>query len=413
MGITFGGFRRRIELFLQKNQIPYHLDNQQELLPEPDLSRLSSLRELQPEVLAAVAASYRGIIEAPTAAGKSFLVQQLCRAYPTLKILVTTKLASKVNDFYAALAADNIKVSLCDGGHRFIAESSVVVCNCLSLHKIPADWPQLLLYDEVHNAAAKGISTTLGRFISPNKWPKFFGLSASPKGRTDGAAKVIEGYFGSPIIEISYQTAEKVGLVSPIDVWVFNVTAPDQSSFKTKVSRDRNGLWRNRFRNRKIAEVARQMEEQGQVLIMVKTLEHALRLKKLLPDYQEVHAGASVGQWEKFRKADLVQQGMQPSVNVKELQQGFRDGTLKKAIATGVWGEGVDFPNLQFLIRADGEQGEIPSTQIPGRVSRIVEGKTKGIVVDFFDDFGDIFKNRSRRRIALYRSKGWNVRMFN
>lgn len=70
----------------------------------------------------------------------------------------------------------------------------------------------------------------------------------------------------------------------------------------------------------------------------------------------------------------------------------------------------VDFAKLAVLIRADGATSEVNSTQIPGRLSRLAEGKEEGILVDFRDEFNAWASRRSEARIRTYRRHGWTIR---
>lgn len=93
----------------------------------------------------------------------------------------------------------------------------------------------------------------------------------------------------------------------------------------------------------------------------------------------------------------------------EELRQKFESGELKKVISTTTWKEGVDFEQLEYLIRADGATSEVNSTQIPGRLSRLFDGKRNGILIDFRDEFNDWARNRTARRLTTYRGHGWQI----
>lgn len=69
----------------------------------------------------------------------------------------------------------------------------------------------------------------------------------------------------------------------------------------------------------------------------------------------------------------------------------------------------VDFPELAVLIRADGATSKIASSQIPGRLSRLAEGKTSGVLVDFGDEFSKWSDGRSRSRFNNYKKTGWRI----
>ena len=80
---------------------------------------------------------------------------------------------------------------------------------------------------------------------------------------------------------------------------------------------------------------------------------------------------------------------------------------MKKVIATTVWNVGVSFNALEVLIRADGGGSPINDIQIPGRVSRISEGKTHGIVHDYLDQFNSSFRSRAKKRSSTYAKNSW------
>ena len=95
----------------------------------------------------------------------------------------------------------------------------------------------------------------------------------------------------------------------------------------------------------------------------------------------------------------------------KSIYEEFRSGKLRKVIATGVYRQGVDFPALSVLIRADGSPSPIASSQIPGRLSRLSPGKDTAVLVDFRDRFNDTALNNWYRRSATYRKNGWTIDM--
>jgi len=93
----------------------------------------------------------------------------------------------------------------------------------------------------------------------------------------------------------------------------------------------------------------------------------------------------------------------------EDLEIQFEKAELMKAIATTTWKQGVDFPQLRTLIRADGASSEVNNTQMPGRLSRLFKGKENGMMIDFRDEFNEWAENRTRRRLTLYRGHGWTI----
>lgn len=92
---------------------------------------------------------------------------------------------------------------------------------------------------------------------------------------------------------------------------------------------------------------------------------------------------------------------------VNALVESFAKGELKKAIATTVIKEGINLKYLKVLIRADGAVSQVFNTQVPGRLSRLAEGKTKTLLIDPFDNDNEWVLGRTMARRKLYKDQGW------
>jgi superfamily II DNA or RNA helicase len=66
--------------------------------------------------------------------------------------------------------------------------------------------------------------------------------------------------------------------------------------------------------------------------------------------------------------------------------------------------EGLDCPNLRYVVFATPEKDERIVEQASGRVARRSDGKEKGIVIDFVDKFGMLI-GWSKRREKIYEKK--------
>jgi superfamily II DNA or RNA helicase len=67
--------------------------------------------------------------------------------------------------------------------------------------------------------------------------------------------------------------------------------------------------------------------------------------------------------------------------------------------------EGLDVPNLRYLVLATPEKDETTIIQSVGRVARKFEGKTMGIVYDIVDSFG-MYRSWAKKREAYYKKIG-------
>lgn len=397
-----------IQKLLKKHNIESSVEDHREPLPEPDFSRLTKkLRDTQAEALCVVAASRGGVIECPTGWGKSFLITRLSEVYPGTRILVTTRAAQVVKSLYERISedCDDQVISRCGGGKAFKDHSDIVVCSQQSLHHVPKEWPGLVLFDEVHNAST---ATTVPELVKFNV-ARRFGFSASPTGRGDNADRYVEALFGPTIINIPYASAVGKDLVGQITVLIKQVDGVEIPSHASEVKMQREGYWENFARNKAIASVVKEVvRPEDQIMITVKTVEHALRLSRFLPDFHLVYDTVTPKKWDNFIKKKVTPEKSSGRVcrnpDVDGLRVGFEKGEVKRVITT-IWKEGVDFTHLKYLLRADAMSGIIPSTQLPGRLSR----GGGGTLIDFMDAYGSTYMARSQQRIAIYTEKGWDV----
>jgi superfamily II DNA or RNA helicase len=70
--------------------------------------------------------------------------------------------------------------------------------------------------------------------------------------------------------------------------------------------------------------------------------------------------------------------------------------------------EGLDCPNLRYVVFATPEKNERIVTQSVGRVARKANGKVYGTVIDFVDDFG-MYKSWAAKRKRYYKKIGAEI----
>jgi superfamily II DNA or RNA helicase len=370
------------------------------------------LRAKQDECLAAVSVSDGGQVAAPTGFGKSHLFGAICLMYPNAKIHVVTRRKDVMKRLVRHLVKFIPNIGQIGGGGKTWGRVTVITAD--SLHLVdhsPANAADIVLYDEVHEAAAPSYSNELAKYQNA----KMFGFTATPDGRFDGAHHKLEGLFGPKIFEMTYQEAVSHGLVLPVKVeWVDVRMDKNPCEFKREVVKERWGIWRNVVRNQLIADKAKEFSDEDQVLILVRTLEHAVFLKQCLPEFKLCYDKIDGDLHSSLIKKGMLCMSDEPPMTPATRDQMSRDfeaGTLKKVIATDVWSTGVDFPQLSVLIRADARASEIMDIQAPGRVVRRHDssGKDHGLVIDCMDYFDGAFLRRSTERKKTYMKQGWEM----
>lgn len=353
-----------------------------------------------------IASESGGIISATTGAGKSVIIRMLCRLYHKAKIHIVTRSAILANEIFADVASVIPDAGFCGGGKRKIRRVTVFIADSLQHGQGDAT---ILLGDEVHELAAPKYARLLGMY---NK-ARFFGFSATPTGRMDGRDAELEGLFGPVLYTLSYQEAEAMGRVVPITVeWLRVPDGPDVSAIRAPAIKEKYGIWQNQTRNRIIADRVSQFGPDEQVLVMVKTIEHAVCLRQMLPDFTLCYAagGMDDGRFDKMVSAGLLprDEPKMTSTRIAHLRTEFAANRLKKVIANMVWSTGVNFRHLAVLARADAMSSEIRDGQIPGRVCRRIEGiKESALLIDCHDDWSPTFNRKALARKANYRKRGW------
>jgi len=409
------------------------MDVRPDCLAEPDYkgvqrfmhSRGDVYRVGQMEALATIIGSRTGVIVAPPGWGKSYLTRLISKVYPRAKIVLTAPSVALVGSAYDELLKYTPDVGRVGGGCKD-PDHSIVVSTAHSLKTAVSLGCDILLYDECHICPAPKRAADLAEVISPYKQ---FGFTATPVGRADGAELVMESFFGPIRCRVSYSEAENAGAVVPVKVNVCSLprgkTAKcnDPTGMQVLASKKRAAYWRNTSRNKLLVQEARRLEAQliaasgatPQVLYLTETLEHAAHLGKRLPGVPLIYAGVTPD-----RLAGLIQNGLLPeghfppsSKQLDEYRRDFESGKLKKAIATKVWGTGVDFTHLRILVYASGEPGKIPVTQWGGRVTRTEVGKACGYIIDCQDTFSSWTTERARARMRVYKSHKWAVSLVN
>lgn len=421
------------------------------LMPQPVLANLESLRGKQPEIIALVATSPCGIIQGATGIGKSFIIRQICRMYPGLNILICTKKSSVVRSLYEDLEKSLPgQVGQFGGGKATGAGKRIVVTTTKSIGKVDPREVHLLIVDECHCVGDNNIAEELAKF----QFCRRFGFTATPV-RGDNTEACMEALFGQILIEVPYEEAAEQGVVTNIGYAMVPLTKgpryiednPAQGKLTSDSFKKTEAYWRNRERNALIRHYADLGLRAGrQVLIMVETLEHAVFLKEVFfrdddvpviqygkgsndQQFQKLgikilrrrETAEAVGVWAATRNMKFFTQEERELAafeyvksrytlkkkDMEALTDELSAGRLRCAISTMVLSEGVNLKHLSLLIRADGMVSEVNGSQIPGRLSRLYPGKDLGIMIDFNDCFTFWTKRRSDAREELYKQHKW------
>ena len=355
-----------------------------------------------------------GRIDCPPGWGKGTIIMLIATLFPKAKIAVVTKnIPVLTQRLYPELCANLPSVGIVGGGKR-VKGRRVMCYSADSLHHAKGD-EDIVLVDEGHQACSDNFAHKMGVFDHA----RIYMFSASWDMRLDNKDMRAEAMAGPIRLTVTYQEAVEHDMVVPIEVfWTDVVMDENPCSEMDGTRKKRYGIWTNEYRNKLIARDARLYDDDTQVLITVETLEHALYLKKLLPEFEVVYSGQGLKDtdiiWYQNHFPDEFTQMTEE--RKQKITRRFEKGKLKKAIATTVWNVGVNFRNLEVLIRADAGGSPINDTQIPGRTSRVnselvkktgTQEKMVGILHDYRDMFDTGFKYKFQSREKSYTRNQW------
>lgn len=411
---TYGGYFTMLHRELRKTGLDVTVTSRRSHgLPPPDISKLKGVewRPHQKEVVAHLLSADGGVIVCPTAQGKSFMLRQVTRAYPSSKIIITVSSLDVARTLYEEMRDFVPDLGFCGTGRQQPRRVTVAVTNSLDRCDFNAN---LVMVDECHTALAPSVIKKLNQFSRA----KLFGLTASPEGRSDGGDGFMEALFGPVLYDMSYQQGVAAGNIVQLRVKMYRSNmGPDLSGIEDKTYVDRHGIIINKHRNDLVLRATRELEQElgpeSQILVMVDKIEHAYILANELKEYTVV-----TGVMTKDRKDELIAMGVFTAESKAcsasdrdRYRRMFEKNELKRVIATRVWEKGVDFRDLAGLVRADGLASPIAACQIPGRLSRLgkTTDKTVGVLVDFSDVFSKNLKARSRKRLKSYVNCGWII----
>ena len=378
----------------------------------PDLE----FRVGQDDILATLIGKDSGVVIAPTAYGKTFIMLALAALYPKAHIILASPSTALLRSTYKRMLKITAHVGRVGGG--FNQPDRITLCTFGSIMGAPTNKCDILVLDECHQASAPVISSRIAQIRNPRK---IFGMTATPEGRSDNAHLPIEVMIGPKIAEVDYDDAAEAGLISPIKVGFIEM--PEGCSrvqgynYTTKPAKKRNVYWRNGIRNGAFANAIQTfpaklgMREDPQVLVLTETTEHAFRLAQLLPGYDVVYANMAADRKQKLIELGLIPADYKPLTASQrdKLLMNFEAGIARRVIATGCWGTGVDFVHLDVIANVSGSPSPISTVQWAGRNSRMYEGKTFGLLIDSLDKWDAWAAGRAKLRVREYKKKNWEI----
>lgn len=413
VGVTYQGFLQKIIAACVSSGSTFAIEDMRAArkaasFPSPRLDLMHGFRFSQQALITeALSKDMSGLIGAPTRYGKTTLMVNTIRAFPTLRTVVAAPGVDLCNQLYDDITGTrgikNREVKLLCSGSKHKQQSQepdgITICSVDSLFKCDGGDTDLLLADEPHEFVTDKRLDMLADFTKARR----YGYGATLTGRFDNRDIIIEGVFGPVLAERTYKEAVKEGAICPINVLFLDI------EIEPRQYRDRDAAYKGLlFRNKIMATIAKRIchevvPEDYQTLLFIKEEKQA----DLYLDI--IGHEATVAMAKKMTKAQR-----------EEITEKMRNGTIKRCLCTDIYVQGVTFPDSKVLINLEGGGNNTSAIQKPGRLAQIRPNKKCGILIDFNFMFPGIeadYKGEawtalvadSRAREKAYTEKGYGI----
>lgn len=377
------------------------------LASSPDLSWL---RPHQADALEAAKTHQRGIFWHATGAGKSALAFAIMQTYRTRWLVLAPGVDVLHQLQKGHLRFTNEHASVCgDGEFNTDARVLIATSETLSLdldkpsnqRRFP--WKEIrgVIVDECRGVVAHDVQRVCNTLTNCYWW---FGLDATPWGRSDGQRLRIMALLGPVIHRFDHVAAEAAGVVARPRVKMIEHRVPHTSGDWHEVYREL--VVTDKQRNERVVRAVLSSRKPCLVFVQDVLNGHAEHLAKLI-----AARGLSVGYIT----------GAQSDQERGAIEQAFRAGNLEVVVASPVWNQGVDLPLIQSIVNAAGRKAVAETIQRAGRGSRRFSEtgalvKDEFEVWDFFDSSGCMahmgcraMETHARRRRQAYMEAGFSV----
>lgn len=295
---------------------------------------------------------------------------------------------------------ENVGVGTITGGKvnigKGITFATVQTMSKLDLSQYKDMW-DIIIVDECQHCCGSPTKVTQFYKVVSSLCARYkIGLTATPK-RADGLEQSMFALLGGIIHEVSREEVEHTTCpikVRKIDTEWFPdydcVLLGDGTIDYNKVV---DNMIHDRDRFNAVFRTLAELPKCEPVIVLANRVEY---LQRLCDEYNlnQIGDGICLSGVGNSKAAKEERKKALESLNSGELDCIFATYQLAK--------EGLDVPNLRYVVFATPEKDETTVIQSAGRVGRKAQGKNCGTVIDFVDSFG-MYKKWARLRERYYK----------
>ena len=357
--------------------------------------------DYQEEAISAAFHAKNGILVMPCGSGKTQCGLELIARIGGRALWLThtqdllnqsKKRAESVLGYVGAGTITGGKVNVGEG----ITFATVQTLSNLDLSKYKDVW-DIIIVDECQHCCGTPTRVTQFYKVVSNLTARYkVGLTATPK-RADGLEAGMFALLGGIIHEVSKKAVADTTCPVKVSViptgWMPDYECILMGDGTIDYNKVIDEMIHDEDRFDFVFGILRKLYHRGGTIVLANRVEY---LKRLCDAYNEGQLGTAIclsGQGQsKAAKAER-----------KHALEALNNGEIDCIFATyALAKEGLDVPNLRYIVFATPEKDETTVIQSAGRVGRKAEGKEFGKVIDLVDDFG-MYKGWAKKRARYYK----------
>lgn len=292
------------------------------------------------------------------------------------------------DDMFGTITAGKVNIS------NGITFATVQTMCKLDLAKYRKEWAVVVVDECQHCCGSPTRVTQFYKVVNNLYAPYKYGLTATPHRASDDLDVSMYALLGEIITKVDRN--QVIGTTCPVKVECISTGyIPDMdAALNGDGTIDYAGLTSDLISNAERFELVSNIIHDRcykYSMVLANRVEYITKL-------QQAYAGRSVCISAKGSKRAR-----------KEALKKLNSGEIDCIFATyQLAAEGLDCPNLRYVVFATPEKNERIVTQSVGRVARKANGKAYGTVIDFVDDFG-MYKSWAAKRKRYYKKIGAEI----
>jgi superfamily II DNA or RNA helicase len=414
------GLLERVISILKNNHVQYKIIDQRKEVPFKKKIKTKNIeeREYQKRVLEDALKHKGGIVQAATGSGKSVMITKLIANtnVKTMVYVIGIDLLYQMKETFEKMLGT--KVGIIGDGQADIRKINVctvwTAANALGKKYVPFDdedrstkekfsnankekivkaikATEMAIYDECQMLAAKTLQLIN---VSSSSVLYKYGFSGTPY-REDNANLLLEAVCGSIISEVTASELINKGFLVKPKIQFVSIPPYGGNPGNKYHTVYKEYIAENDIRNQKIVNIAEKLVEQGRrALILVKNIKHGKTLLSMFPKERVLY----------FVKGNVK------SDERNRIRKEFTEGKIDIIIASVVYDQGVDLPNLDALILAGSGKSAGRTLQRIGRVIRAHPGKKDAVVIDFIDNAKYLLEHTTSRIETFKREAAFSLK---